>query len=50
MQLIGYLPKAVARVIAGLIDKGINVSADTLSIVGGFGEQESYGARILIKI
>lgn len=48
--VIGYLPKAVACVIAALMDKGINVSADTLSIVGGFGELESYGARILVKI
>ncbi len=48
--VIGYLPKAVACVIAALMDKGINVSADTLSIVGGFGELESYGARIFVKI
>lgn len=48
--VIGYLPKAVACVIAALMDKGINILADTLSIVGGFGEQESYGARIWIKI
>lgn len=48
--VIGYLPKAVASVIAALMDKGINVNADTLSIVGGHGELESYGARINIKI
>lgn len=35
--VIGYLPKAVASVIAALMDKGINVNADTLSIVGGYG-------------
>ena len=48
--VIGYLPKAVASVIAALMDKGINVNADTLSIVGGHGELENYGARINIKI
>ena len=48
--VIGYLPKAVASVVAALIDKGINVGADTLSIVGGFNEKENYGARILVKI
>lgn len=48
--VIGYLPKAVACVIAVLMDKGINVHADTLSIVGGYAEFESYGARINIKI
>lgn len=48
--VVGYLPKAIASVIAVLMDKGITVNADTLSIVGGFGELESYGARIVIKI
>jgi hypothetical protein len=32
------------------MDKGINVNADTLSIVGGHGELENYGVRINIKI
>ena len=32
------------------MDKGINVNADTLSIVGGHGELENYGARINIKL
>ncbi len=48
--VIGYLPKAVACVIAALMDKGIPVHADTLSIVGGMNELESLGARILVKI
>lgn len=48
--VIGYLPKAVACVIAALMDKGISVHADTLSIVGGMNELENYGARIHVKI
>lgn len=48
--VIGYLPKAVASVIVALIDKGINVNADTLSIVGGYADHENYGARIIVKI
>lgn len=48
--VIGYLPKAVACVIAALMDKGISVHADTLSIVGGMNELESLGARIHVKI
>lgn len=48
--VIGYLPKAVASTTAVLMDKGFKVSADTLSIVGGYAEQECYGARICIKI
>lgn len=48
--VIGYLPKAVASVIAALMDKGIKVTADTLSIVGGYADRENYGARIIVKI
>ncbi len=48
--VIGYLPKAVASVIAALMDKGINVNADTLSIVGGYADHENYGAKINIKL
>ncbi len=48
--VIGYLPKAIASVIAALMDKGISVHADTLSIVGGMQELEIYGARINLKI
>ena len=44
--VIGYLPKAVANTTSVLMDKGFEVSADTLSIVGGYAEQEYYGARI----
>lgn len=48
--VIGYLPRAIASVIAALMDKGISVHADTLSIVGGMNELENYGARIHVKI
>lgn len=47
---VSAVPKAVASVIAALMDKGINVKADTLSIVGGYAEHENYGARIIVKI
>lgn len=48
--VIGYLPKAVASVVAVLMDKGIEVLSDTLSIAVGYAGQESYGARIIVKI
>lgn len=48
--VIGYLPKAVASVIAVLMDKGIQIMSDTLSIVGGYSGHENYGARIIVKI
>ncbi len=48
--VIGYLPKAVASVVAVIIDKGLNILSDTLSIVGGYAGHENYGARIVIRI
>ena len=48
--VIGYLPKAVAAVVAVLMDKGIAVISDTLSIFGGYADRENYGARIIVKI
>ncbi len=48
--VIGYLPKAVAGVISALMDNGIEVLSDTLSIFGGYADRENYGARIVIKI
>jgi len=49
-MLIGYLPRAVAFVVAPLIDKGITPIAKGVTIVGGFNEFVSYGARLQIKI
>ena len=48
--VIGYLPKAVASVVAALMDKGLHIMSDTLSIVGGYSGHENYGARIIVKI
>lgn len=48
--VIGYLPKAVASVVAALMDKGLQVFSDTLRIIGGYADRENYGARIIVKI
>lgn len=48
--VIGYLPKAVASVVAVLMDKGLQIMSDTISIVGGYSGHENYGARIIVKI
>lgn len=48
--VIGYLPKAVASVVAVIMDKGLNILSDTLSIVGGYAGHENYGAKIVIRI
>lgn len=48
--VIGYLSKAVASVVAVLMDKGLRIMSDTLSIVGGYSGHDNYGARIIVKI
>lgn len=48
--VIGYLPKAVASVVTVLMDKGLRIMSDTLSIVGGYSGNDNYGARIIVKI
>ncbi len=48
--VIGYLSKAVASIVAVLMDKGLQIMSDTLSIVGGYADRENYGARIIVKI
>ncbi len=47
---IGYLPKAVAAVLAQLIDKGKEPKAMGLSIVGGFNPWVSLGARVAVRV
>ncbi len=46
----GYLPKAVASVVAVVMDKGLDILSDTLSIVGGYAGHGNYGARIVIRM
>ncbi|MDE5936922.1 MAG: HIRAN domain-containing protein [Ruminococcus sp.] len=48
--VIGYLPKAVADIVAVLMDKGLDILSDTLNIVGGYAGHENYGAGIIIRI
>ncbi len=47
---IGYLPKAVAAVLAPLIDKGKDPKAMGISIVGGFNPWVSLGARVAVRV
>ncbi|MBQ8349482.1 MAG: hypothetical protein IJY19_07580 [Ruminococcus sp.] len=49
-SIIGYLPKAVASVVAALMDNGLQVFFDTFSIIGGYADRENYCARIIVKI
>ena len=47
---IGYLPKAVAFVVAPLIDKGRIPQDKGFYVIGGFAEYISYGARLQLAV
>ncbi len=47
---LGYLPQAVAAVVAAVLDKGLTVTGKQLRIIGGYGELHSYGARITVAM
>ena len=48
--VIGYIPKETARVLAKLIDIGIQVKASLMQIIGGYSYKESLGALVSIKL
>lgn len=47
---IGYLPKAVASVVAPLFDKGEEPKTKAFNITGGFNPWVSYGAALAIEV
>lgn len=47
---IGYLPKAVASVLAPLFDKGNKPQAKAFRVTGGFNPYVSYGAALAIGV
>lgn len=47
---IGYLPKAVASVVAPLFDKGREPKAKAFNVTGGFNPWVSYGAALAIEV
>lgn len=48
--LIGYLPQAVAAVVAAVLDKGLTIATKQLRIVGGYSDFQNYGARISVAM
>ncbi len=48
--MLGYLPQAVAAVVAAMMDKGLTVTGKQLRITGGYGAFENYGARITVTM
>lgn len=47
---IGYLPKAVAAVLAPLMDKDSEPSTKAFKVTGGFNPYVSYGAALAIAV
>ncbi len=48
--VIGYVPKQAANLLAKVLDKGIQVKAALVQIMGGYSYKESLGALINIAI
>ena len=47
---VGYLPKAVASVLAPLFDKGNEPQAKAFRVTGGFNPWVSYGAALAVAV
>lgn len=47
---IGYIPKGLSNELAKVIDKGVNITANTLGVIGGYSYKESYGLLLNISI
>lgn len=47
---IGYLPKAIASVLAPLFDKGRKPQAKAFRVTGGFNPWVNYGAALAIEV
>lgn len=47
---IGYLPKGISQGVAAVIDKGIQVKATLMQVIGGYGYKETLGALVNISM
>ena len=47
---IGYIPKGLSNELAKVIDKGVNITANMLGVIGGYSYKESYGLLLNISI
>ncbi len=47
---IGYIPKGLTKELARVIDKGIDVTAAFMGVIGGYSYKENYGALLNISI
>jgi len=47
---IGYLPKGLSQGMAAVIDKGIQVKATLVQVIGGYSYKETLGALVNIAV
>ena len=47
---VGYLPKGISQGMAAVIDKGIQVKATLLQVIGGYGYKATLGALVNIAV
>lgn len=48
--VIGYIPAAIAGDIAYLIDRGLEVKADLLGVIGGYSYKETLGLLLKVSV
>lgn len=48
--VIGYIPAAVSKELARILDKGVKVEAKPLGVIGGYSYKENYGFLLNLAI
>ena len=48
--VIGYVPRVVAAQMARVMDRGIEVKADSFQIIGGYGNRENLGLLVNMAV
>ena len=47
---LGYIPAAVSKELAKIMDKGIQITANALGVIGGYSYKENYGFLLNVAI
>lgn len=47
---IGYIPKALSGELSRVVNKGVNITAAFLGVIGGYSYKETYGALLSVSI
>lgn len=48
--VIGYVPRGLAKELSKVLDKGIELKATLIGIIGGYSYKEAYGALLNVTI